>query len=140
MRYLMTIFEYNVQVSKFERYRAKLESDSVFLQMLSSYHEQKKIVSSNFWKTFLSFWHKIRCIVPNKKEKLFVKKNAYHTISIYGKCVISIFLMATIKIFQSIFEIVPKIFFVFYNRKLIFVLKHFLKKKICLQNLFFLCV
>ena len=42
MRYLMTSFEYNVQVSKLERYWAKLESDSVFLQILSSYHEQNE--------------------------------------------------------------------------------------------------
>ena len=39
---------------------------------------------------FLLFWHKIRCIVLNKKEKPLVKK-ANHTISIYGKCMTSFF-------------------------------------------------
>ena len=32
------------------------------------------MVLSNFRKTFLLFWHKIRCIVLNKKEIFFVKK------------------------------------------------------------------
>ena len=40
----------------------------------------------------------------------FLKKNTSHTISIYGNCMTSIFLMATTKIFQSIFEIAPKSF------------------------------
>ena len=33
-----------------------------------------KMVSSNFRKNFLLFWHKIQCIVLNKKEKLLPKK------------------------------------------------------------------
>ena len=93
------------------------------------------MVSSNFRKFFLLFWHKIRCIILNKKEKLFVKKDANHTISIYKKCMTSIFLMATTKYFQNNFKIALKIFFWFcLNRKLIFVLK-----KNCRQNLHF-CV
>ena len=72
------------------------------------------MVSLKFRTTFLLFWHKIRCIALNKRQKLFVKKNANHTISIYGKCMNSIFLMATTKIFVSIFEIAPKNFLCFF--------------------------
>ena len=43
------------------------------------------MVPLNFRTTFLIFWHKIRCIVLNKKQKLFVKKNANHSISTYEK-------------------------------------------------------
>ena len=55
----------------------------------------------------------------------FLKTNTSHTISIYGNCMTSIFLMATTKNFrrQIIFEIAPKIFLCFFNRKLIFVFK-----------------
>ena len=89
-----------------------------------------KMAWSNFRKTFLLFWHKIRCIVLNKKEKLFVKKKAIHAISIYGKCMRSIFLMATTKIFSC-----------FFNRKLIFVLKQtfFEKKNFACKIYFFMC-
>ena len=54
----------------------------------------------------------------------------------------SIFLMATTKIFQSIFKISPKIFFVFFfNGKMIFVLKQtFFEKKILDAKFNFLCV
>ena len=44
----------------------------------------------------------------------FLKKNTSHTISNNGNCMTSIFLMATTKIFLSIFEITPKNFFVFF--------------------------
>ena len=66
------------------------------------------MVSLNFRTTFLLFWHKIRCFVLYKNEKIFVKKNSNHTISKYGKCMTKIFLMATTKIFQSISEIAPQ--------------------------------
>ena len=49
-----------------------------------------------------------------KKEKKLYEKNTSHTISIYGNCMTSIFLMATTKIFQSISEIAPKNVFVFF--------------------------
>ena len=99
------------------------------------------MVSSNFRKIFLLFWHKIQCIVLNKKKKkLCVKKNANHTISIYGNCMTSIFLMATTKNFQSIFEVAPKnIFCVFFNRKLIFVLKQTIFEKKLHSKFNFLC-
>ena len=95
-----------------------------------------KMVSSNFRRTFLLFWHKFWCIVLNKKEKIFVKKNANHTISIYGNCMTSIFLMATTKIFLSIFEIAPKIFFVFFSTAKWF---SYSNKHFKMQNLIF-CV
>ena len=99
-------------------------------------------MSLNLRTTFLLFWHKVRCIVLNKKQKLFVKKNANHTISIYGKRMTSIFLMAKTKILLSTFEIAPKNFFVFFfNRKLIFVLKQtFFEKKTLHAKFNFLCV
>ena len=77
----------------------------------------------------------------NKKEKLFVKKNADHTISIYGKCMTSIFLMATTKIFQNICEISHKNFFcVIFQPQIDFRTQtNTFKKKICIQNLIF-CV
>ena len=71
------------------------------------------MVSLNFRTTFLLFRHKVRCIVQNKKQKIFIKKNANHTIFIYGKCMTSIFLMATTKILLSIFENAPKNFVFF---------------------------
>ena len=72
------------------------------------------MLSSNFRRTFLLFSRKFWCIVLIKKGKFFVKKNANHTISIYGNCMTSIFLMATTNIFLSIFEIALKIFFGFF--------------------------
>ena len=71
------------------------------------------------------------------------KKNTSHTISIYGNCMTSNFLMATTKIFQSIFENCPQqLFCVFFSIANWFSYsnKHFLKKNFCMQNLFFLCV
>ena len=98
------------------------------------------MVSSNFQNTFLLFWHKIRCIVIHKKQKLFVKKNANHTISIHGKCMTSIFLMATIKNFQSIFEIAPKFFLCFFFQPRIdFRTQTNIFEKFSMQNLIF-CV
>ena len=77
-------------------------------------------------------------ILQNEK---FLSKNANHTISIYGSCMTSIFLVATTKIFPCNFKIAPKKFScVFFNRKPNFVLKPiFFKKKICMQSLIF-CV
>ena len=71
-----------------------------------------------------------------------MKKNAYHTIPIYGNCMTGIFLVATQKVFLSNFEsLAQKFFRFFFNRKSIFVRKQtfFEKKKICMQNLIF-CV
>ena len=79
-----------------------------------------KMVSSNFQKNLLLFWHKFWCIVLNEKEKLLAKKNANHTNSIFGNCMNSIFLMATTKIFQTIFEIVPSNFFCFFQPQNVF--------------------
>ena len=69
----------------------------------------------------------------------FFEKNAYHTIPIYGNCMIGIFLMATQKIFQVILKIWPKIFF-FFNGKSNFVRKQtFFENFFCMRNLIF-CV
>ena len=65
-------------------------------------------MSSNFQTIFLLFWHKIRCIVQNKKEELFVEKNANHTISIYGKCMTSIFFDCDDKNFSVFLKLPPK--------------------------------
>ena len=87
--------------------------------LLWSHHA--KMVTSNFRKTFLLLWHKIRCIVLNKTEKLFVKKkNANHTISIYGKCMTNIFLMATTKIFLYIWNCSQKFFVFFFQPQIDF--------------------
>ena len=50
--------------------------------------------------------------MADEKENLFVKENDYHTISIYEKCLTTIFLMATTKTFLSNFKIAHK-FFIF---------------------------
>ena len=55
-----------------------------------------------------------------KTGKKWYEKNANHTISIYENCMTSIFLMATTKIFRSIFEIVPKNFLFFFQPQIDF--------------------
>ena len=88
------------------------------------------------WWNFL-LWHKIWCIILIKKENIFVEKNASHTFFIYGKCMTSIFLMATTKNFPSNFESAQQLFFVFFfNCKSNLLLnKHFPKKILKLNNL-----
>ena len=102
-------------------------------------------ISKNGWN--LVETHFCGCLILKKQsgdKKLrfsFFEKHAYHTIPIYGNCMTGIFLMATQKIFQVILKIWPKIFFVFFNGKSIFVRKQtfFEKKNCCMQNLIF-CV
>ena len=77
------------------------------------------MVSSNFQKTFLMFWHKIRGVSYYLKKKKFLSKNAYHKVSMFLK--------------------LPPIIFVFFNHKLIFVLKQTFKKKFCRKKIIF-CV
>ena len=100
-----------------------------------------KMVSSNFRRTTLLFWHKFWCIVLNKKENFLSKKMLIIQFSNNGNCMTSIFLMATTKIFLSILEIAPKILFVFFSTAKWFSYKnkHFFEKKFCMQNLVF-CV
>ena len=89
-------------------------------------------MSSNFRRTFLMFWRKFWCIVLNKKEKFFVKKNANHIISIYGNCMNSIFLRATTKNFL---KSPPQFFLCFFSSKMIFVLKKNMQHLIiCVYN------
>ena len=67
-----------------------------------------------------------------------MKKNACHTIPIYGNCMTGIFLMATQKIFQVILKIWPKNFFCFFFQPQIDFrtqTNFFRKKKFCMQNL-----
>ena len=63
----------------------------------------------------------------------FLKKNTSHTISNYGNCMTSIFLMATTKIFKVFLKLPPKIFLCFFfsiANWFSYSSKHFLERKI----------
>ena len=75
------------------------------------------------------------------KDRLLPPIVINHPISIYGKCMTSIFLMATTKSFQVFLKLHLKFFLFFLNRKLIFVLKQtFFEKKNLDAKFNFLCV
>ena len=82
-----------------------------------------KIVTSIFRRTFSCFGIKFGVSYQIKKDIFLQKKNAHHTVSIYGNCMTSFFDCDNKNFLKHFFEIEPKFYLRHFQLQNGFVLK-----------------